>query len=133
MNSDTSFLRSLEDDIEGMLALSRNGVRFREYAAHQLLQMVGAGGEILYWRLVTLLTNHDWEAARKLLREQSVCAGPQRIVKRFDPGDHYHAEGRRFDTLDAAVTYLREKGFIYGGLQVVRVDLLPGSGFRTGD
>lgn len=92
--------------------------------------------EVTYWRVKAMFANgdtHGYLSALKdagaiddrrirmyLDRMPSARAKPllrQSHVYKWVPGDHYHVEGERFDTLDEAVAWLESQGIRYLGLQ----------------
>ena len=80
-----------------------------------MLQAVEEGhspGAVL---LGTLLTLQDLKAPRLTQPAQS----PTNILKvsKFNPGKHFHVLDTKFDTMDAAIAHLKQKGYIYGGLE----------------
>lgn len=78
--------------------------------------------EVRYWLVYSALARGDTDAARGFVQDWSKYrARPSEFVSKFNPGDHYHAMDRKFDTLNEAIEYLRRIGRAYAGLKEVHV------------
>lgn len=129
LKEDSDYAFPFEKDRDGFLALSQMGGAFLDYATQQLLRMYEAGSEVKYFMLRASLARGDTKQALVLLTDWSGRGLPETDVSKFDPGDHYHTLGRKFDTLQDALHHLEERHYRYGGLRVVRIRGLG----QTGD
>jgi len=115
-------LEILDSESEGFLAVSRNGLDFRGYAVSNLLRIWNCYTEIRYWLLMSALARQDKRTARIFLQDwKAQDRRPKAKVSKFTPGEHYHALGTKFDSLDEAQRYLFERGYTYGGFEETHV------------
>lgn len=76
--------------------------------------------ECRYWMLMAAVMREDIMAARKLLNYWWEWRGGQpqpksAIVRKFNPGEHYHVLGEKFPSLDAARQFLSRRGYDFSG------------------
>ena len=107
---------------EGWLALAALGGRFTERAASELTRWLPhdprVSHDIRYYLVYSALCRGDLEKARMFVNDWAHATGrPAVTVYKWIPGYHYHADGRRFDTLDDARRWIESRGMVFGGLE----------------
>lgn len=116
----------LDDEKEWWIPLAGLGEPFISRVASALISGLPldalVGWETRYWMVYSALARGDANTARMYVNDWSrPRLRPSEVVSRFVPGDHYHAMGERFETLDEAIRHLRLKGRTYAGLKEVHV------------
>lgn len=122
----TSKPAKLDDEKESWIPLAHNGEPFISRVASELIRGLPydplVGWETRYWMVYSALARQDYDCTRRYVHDWSEPKSrSSEVVSKFVPGDHYHALGERFDTLDEAIHYLKSNGRIYGGLKEVYV------------
>lgn len=113
--------KRLAKPLEDAIALRALGGPFTaQEVAHRLLRLVNLtpkySREMMYWSIVSALARYDFDCVRRYVLDwaSSPVEPPVWDVSKFIPGDHYHVNGAKFDTLDEAKDYIGRQGAAFG-------------------
>jgi hypothetical protein len=115
-------------EIKGLIALGCTP-GFAAYASRSILEKINLKRELqtngaLFYMLISTMRRHDRKAAFQFVIDWSNPNGlPMTRVTRFQPGQHYHVLGRKFDKFSEAVEFLEKSGYRFGGTDVTRIEL----------
>jgi len=83
--------------------------------------------EVQGYIIDALLMAQDYDQIEKLIVDWGFKKKEYVSVSKFDPGEHYHCLGVKFNTLEDAKKFIEEEGCVYNGLKIVYVrDALNG-------
>jgi hypothetical protein len=125
----------LRPELETALGLHRWGGPFTaEWCVSELFQIVTWDSkfsrEVIYWSIVSALKRFDYECARRYVRDWASkgerLEPPVWDVSKFVPGDHFHVNGTKFNTLKEATSYIASKGAKFGRVWEKHVYTRPG-------
>lgn len=107
----------LDQHKEVWMSLGINlGEPFRSHAASELLRGLKYS-ETYFWMLVSAMSRGDREACRKFVNDWGGCKQREVVnISKFIPGEHYHALGIQFNSIEAAEKHIRSQGKIPGSL-----------------
>lgn len=109
---------NLSPEKEGWLALGCNfGYPFISHTVSVLMEGISydrSRRELLK----SAMSRKDKEACRMFINDWSKRPQyrPRVIVSKFIPGEHFHCIGTKFDSLDDAISHLKQNGYEYEGL-----------------
>jgi hypothetical protein len=104
------------NEIDELVSLGMIGGRFAEHAASRLLSGMNCWGETRYEMTLARFARKDRRAVVRGLLDWSGGKLTMHASK-FIPGDHYHVNGRKFNTLAEVIEYVEGMGYDFGGVQ----------------
>lgn len=116
--------KRLAPELEAIIGRRLSGAPFKPQSiADDLLRVVRLttkySREMMYWCIVSALTRYDFDCVRRYVRDWAASPVEPDVwdVSKWIPGDHYHVQGERFDTLGEAQEYIRRSGAVFGRLR----------------
>lgn len=108
------------------IALAMEGSPFRSYACREIMDLLrlrkGLSWECCYWCLVSAAAREDRETMAMYVRDWiDPSQRPSYRVKKFQPGEHWHTLGKKFDNFYDATQYAEGLGYVYAGQEIIRI------------